>query len=95
MQGSNGKFKDTKFDIRQWVLVTSFDPLEVYMFNSCYLRLCSSEFSLDNFKNNFAHISNYSIQKKNTMVEDIKNDLIMSLPQFLEYLKNHNMYFSH
>lgn len=30
-----------KFDIRQWVLVTSLRPLEAYKFDKCYVRLCS------------------------------------------------------
>ena len=92
VEGANGKLEAKKFDIRQWVLVTSFDPLQIYMFDSCYLRLCGNEFSLDNIKDNFAHISNYSIQRKNLNVENTKHDLTMSLPQFLLYLKAHNMY---
>lgn len=30
-----------KFDIRQWVLVRSLYPLEIYKFDKCYVRLCS------------------------------------------------------
>ena len=30
-----------KFDIRQWVLVKSFNPLKAYIFKQCYGR-CSS-----------------------------------------------------
>eukprot|EP00826_Nyctotherus_ovalis_P051113 TRINITY_DN6372_c0_g1_i9.p1 TRINITY_DN6372_c0_g1~~TRINITY_DN6372_c0_g1_i9.p1 ORF type:complete len:211 (-),score=41.49 TRINITY_DN6372_c0_g1_i9:222-854(-) len=87
--GSNGKIEARKFDIRQWVLVTSFEPLEVYMFDTCYLRLCGNPFSLDNIKDDFAHITNYSIQKKNMNVEGVRSDLVMSLPQFLHYLQLH------
>jgi len=29
-----------KFDIRLWVLVTSFSPLKAFLFSKCYLRLC-------------------------------------------------------
>eukprot|EP00826_Nyctotherus_ovalis_P021116 TRINITY_DN1674_c0_g6_i1.p1 TRINITY_DN1674_c0_g6~~TRINITY_DN1674_c0_g6_i1.p1 ORF type:complete len:160 (-),score=26.45 TRINITY_DN1674_c0_g6_i1:113-592(-) len=85
LPGSNGKVERKKFDIRQWVLVTSFNPLEVYMFRSCYLRICAHEYSLDNLKDKYSHIANYSVQKRNVKAEH--GELVMSLPQFLEYLK--------
>jgi hypothetical protein len=50
-----------KFDIRLWVLVTSFEPLEIYVFSDFYLRLCGSEFSLDDISDSFKHLSNFSI----------------------------------
>jgi len=85
--GPNGNKEKRKFDIRQWVLVTSMNPLIIYMFNSCYLRLCGSEFSLDDIKDKYKHLSNYSVQRKNTRVQNVHNDLIMSLPQFIEHLQ--------
>jgi len=57
--------KKKKFDIRQWVLVTSWEPLEIYVFDSAYIRICSEEFSLDDFNNTYKHLSNYRIQKTN------------------------------
>jgi tubulin monoglycylase TTLL3/8 len=35
-----------KFDIRQFALVTSLRPLTVFLFDQCYLRFCSDEFTL-------------------------------------------------
>jgi hypothetical protein len=56
--------RDRKFDIRQWVVVTSWAPLEVWMYSQCYLRFCSWPFSLANASSNpFAHLSNNSVQK--------------------------------
>lgn len=54
-----------KFDLRQWVLITSLQPLRLYWYRQCYLRFCSRPFSLEkeNLQDQFAHLSNYSIQK--------------------------------
>ena len=89
LPGPSGKLEKRKFDIRQWVLVTSMNPLVIYMFNSCYLKICGSEFLLGDIKDKFRHISNYSVQKSNQRIGNIKNDLIMSVPQFLIHLKSH------
>ena len=76
-----------KFDIRQWVLVTSFDPLIVYMYNDMYLKLCGSEFTLEDIYDNYRHLSNYTLQKKNTNVNDASEDLTMSSAAFYDLIK--------
>ncbi|CAM9209561.1 unnamed protein product, partial [Ectocarpus fasciculatus] len=54
-----------KFDIRQWVLVTSVNPLVIYGFTQCYLRLSSQPYTLEEggLTNNFVHLTNNAIQK--------------------------------
>lgn len=37
-----------KFDMRQWVFVNSFDPLEVMVYNKAYLRICAKDFDINN-----------------------------------------------
>lgn len=66
-----------KFDIRLWVLVTSYDPLIVYSFSDYYLRICGSEYSLDDIDDKFRHLSNYTIQKNNQRIENKEEDLAM------------------
>lgn len=55
-----------KYDLRVYVLVTSVDPLVVYMYNDGLARFATDKFTLDEskFDNMFVHLTNYSIQKK-------------------------------
>lgn len=65
-----------KFDLRIYVLVTGVDPLRVYVHNEGLTRISTSKYSLKNTNNRFAHLTNYSINKKSkvfkaaAMVED-------------------------
>ena len=72
-------FNETrKFDIRQWVLVTSFDPLKIYMFSEFYLRICGSKYDLGDISDAYKHLTNFSIQKHNNKVGNKETDLVMS-----------------
>ncbi|XP_058819906.1 tubulin glycylase 3B-like [Topomyia yanbarensis] len=54
---------NTKFDIRQYFLITfTGNQLKVWMYRNSYLRFSSLEFNLDDF-NEAIHLTNYSIQK--------------------------------
>lgn len=53
-----------KFDLRIYVLVTGVDPLRVYIHDEGLTRISTSKYSLKNLDNRFAHLTNYSINKK-------------------------------
>ena len=59
-------FNQTKFDIRLYVLITSFDPLRLYLYDDGLIRFASEKYStnIDDLNNQFMHLTNYSINKK-------------------------------
>ncbi|NXB64084.1 TTLL3 monoglycylase, partial [Struthidea cinerea] len=79
----------TKFDIRQWFVVTDWKPLTVWFYRDCYLRFCSWPFSLCHLER-ARHLCNVSVQKWYKMSPDqdprVPPDKIWSNKQFQEYL---------
>ncbi|GAM18993.1 hypothetical protein SAMD00019534_021680 [Acytostelium subglobosum LB1] len=80
-----------KFDIRQFVLVTSLNPLTVFLYRDCYLRFCSVQYSTANIHDRFAHLTNHQVQKEYKGDHDIEIPHNQwSLETFKSYLKNNN-----
>jgi hypothetical protein len=55
-----------KFDMRVWVLVTSFNPLKAHIYTHVYGRKCSSAYttSAAQLSDSAVHLTNYSVQRK-------------------------------
>jgi tubulin polyglutamylase TTLL5 len=58
-----------KFDLRLYVLVTSFKPLEAFIYTDGFARVSTKKYSLsrEDMDNKFIHLTNSSIQKMNEM----------------------------
>lgn len=62
-----------KFDLRIYVVVTSYEPLRVYVYKEGLARFASETYSTKfNKHNRYMHLTNYSINKKN--VKFIQNE---------------------
>jgi len=54
-----------KFDLRMYVLVTSYKPLKVYLHTGGFARFCTEKYSSDmtEIDNMMVHLTNVAIQK--------------------------------
>jgi tubulin polyglutamylase TTLL1 len=55
-----------KFDLRIYVLVTSYRPLKVWLSTLGFARFCNEKYSssIDELDNMMVHLTNVAIQKK-------------------------------
>lgn len=57
---------DYKYDCRIYVLVTSYDPLKIYLYHNGLVWFTTQKYTASKkfLKKRFIHLTNYSVQKK-------------------------------
>ncbi len=58
---------NTKYDLRIYVLMTSLNPLRIYLYDEGLVRFASNQYAPDNdsLSDVYMHLTNYSINKHN------------------------------
>ncbi|KAI9580877.1 hypothetical protein GQX74_013425 [Glossina fuscipes] len=66
-----------KFDLRVYALITSVDPLRIFVYNEGLARFATSKYvepTPDNRCDLFMHLTNYSVNRRNSHYEMCDND---------------------
>lgn len=67
-----------KFDLRLYIVVTSFQPLEAFIYNDGFARVSTEKYRVDSdsLTNQFIHLTNSSIQKNSVTGPTTDNPLM-------------------
>ena len=83
----------TKFDLRLYVLLTSIDPIRLYLYDEGLVRFASEQYSEDDPSNMLSHLTNFAINKaRSRELGDEEDGVEGRLKWSLRHLKK---YFSH
>ena len=91
-----------KYDLRLYIVITSFTPLKIYLYHDGLVRFASEEYCAvnnSNKYNRFMHLTNYSVNKnssnfdKNISSEDNFTGSKWTLKAYRKYFKENNLDF--
>ncbi|XP_076976957.1 putative tubulin polyglutamylase TTLL2 [Tamandua tetradactyla] len=84
-----------KCDLRVYVCVTAFKPLTIHMYQEGLVRFATEKFDLSNLQNDYAHLTNSSINAAGASYEKIKEVIghgcKWTLSRFFSYLRSCNV----
>ena len=94
-----------KFDMRIYVVVTSYDPLRAYLCEEGLVRFATGKYSksLKSLKNRFVHLTNYSVNKNSDEfvkptsnaegngVANVEDASKWTLTQLKQYFRDHGV----
>ncbi|XP_046907447.1 tubulin polyglutamylase ttll6-like [Hypomesus transpacificus] len=82
-----------KFDLRLYVLVTSCDPLRIFLYNEGLMRFATSKYKpphSNNLEDICMHLTNYAINKHNNNFDrDVESGSKRKLSSFRSWLSQH------
>ena len=78
-------YKNRKCDMRIWVLLTH--EMKAYVFKEGHLKTCSAEYDLNNNKDAYVHITNYSFQKHAENFQKFEKGNEVSFLEFQKFLE--------
>ena len=76
-----------KFDIRQWVLVTSWNPLTIWFWNKPYIRFPAADYDPKNLSDRFVHLTNNSVAKYAKGCTEMGQGNMWDIETFSDYLQ--------
>ena len=83
------KLVNRKFDIRIWVLVTSFAPLSVFIYKEGYLRVSQESYQLHDLDSRKTHLTNFSVNWKQERARH--EDSYVLLSDFSHFLQEQQL----
>lgn len=66
---------ELKYDLRVYILISSYDPLRIYIFEDGLVRFATKKYDLKSKdESRYMHLTNYSVNKKNKVYLKNKDD---------------------
>lgn len=78
--------REYKWDLRIYVLVTSYRPLTVYLYGEGLARFSTEKFDMTDLGNKYAHLTNTSVNRQNSGFSQEAAGYKWSLTQLRTYL---------